>query len=83
MYLLTYDSLGDLIAGDFSSGQFTQIGISAPYSIAGFLSIPGAGGDDGGTVPEPGMPTLLSLGLLGLAAMRRRKRREARRSVTL
>src|SRR5690606_14218312 len=36
VYLLTYDTLDDLVAGDFSAGTFTQIGISSPYSIHGF-----------------------------------------------
>ena len=74
VFLLTYDSLSDLIAGDFSSGTFTQIGISPAYSIAGLLSLSATGGGGSGTVTEPNMLALLSLGFLGLAAMRRRKR---------
>jgi hypothetical protein len=80
VFLLTYDSLADLIAGDFSAGEFTQIGISSPYSIAGFLSeasgdgtgdVSGTGST--GTVPEPATLSLFGIVALGVAARRLRR----------
>lgn len=68
VYALSYASWDDLLNGDFSAGAFTQIGISSPYSIAGFdafqADAPTA------TVPEPSPLFLFSVCLASALAGR-------------
>lgn len=55
------------IVGDADQSQF------APFSHDAQSGAGGGGGGDGEELPEPGSMALIGLGLLGLAAMRRRK----------
>ena len=73
VYALSYASWDDLLNGDFSAGAFTQIGISSPYSIAGFdafqADAPTA------TVPEPSTLFLFSVCLASALAGRAGRQR--------
>ncbi|WP_153159715.1 PEP-CTERM sorting domain-containing protein [Zoogloea sp. 1C4] len=61
--------LGDLAAGD-------SLTLTYGYALGETLDIASGGSTGGGAIPEPSSPLLIATGLLGLAAIRRFKRKQ-------